>query len=91
MRPLQVVLPERRPDLQYALGEVLLSPYQGKWDSLLAAWRVDALCEFWTWTVEESLPALSHEAPTDPGQVDRDSPLPRAPVGLQRGREPSGY
>ena len=36
--PPPVVLPERGPDLQYALGEeLLLSPYQGKWDSLLAA------------------------------------------------------
>ena len=46
---------------------------------------MDALWEFWTWVAEESLLALSQEALTDPGQVDRASPLPRAPVGLQRG------
>ena len=85
IRPPQIVLPEREPDLQYALGKALLSPYQGKWDSLLAPWRSDALWEFWTWAAEESLLALSQEALTDPGQVDRASPLPRAPVGLQRG------
>ena len=59
IRPPQVVLPEREPNLQYALGKAPLSPYQGKWDSLLAPWRVDALWEFWTWAAEESLLALS--------------------------------
>ena len=75
-------MPEREPDLHCALGEALLSPYHGKWDSLLAARRVEVLHDFWTWAGEESLLALFQEAPTDHGQVDRASPLPRAPVEL---------
>ena len=59
VRPPPVVLPEREPDLQYALGEALLSPYQGKWDSLRADRRVGALWEIWTWAAEESPLALS--------------------------------
>ena len=88
VRPSPIVRPEREPDLQHALGEALLSPYQDNWDSPLTARQVDALWEFWTWVAEESLLVLSHVALTEAGQVDQASPLPQAPLGFQRGRGP---
>ena len=57
--PPQVILPEREPDLQHALGEALLSPYEGQWETLLAAWWVHELWAFWAWAAEESVLALS--------------------------------
>ena len=84
--PPPVLPPERDPDVQYVVGEELLFPYHGKWDSLLAARRVDEPLEFLTCAAAESLLALSQAAPTDPSQVDRVTPLLRAPVGLQCGR-----
>ena len=65
VRPPQLILPER--DSQRALGEALLSLYQGRLETLLAARRLDELWAFWTWAAEESLLALSQEALTDPG------------------------
>ena len=59
VRPPQVILPEREPNLQHALGEALLSPYQGKWETLPVARWVDELRAFWTWVAEESLLVLS--------------------------------
>ena len=81
-----VVLPESDLGLQYATGEALLYTYQGKWDSVRAAWRVDALSEFWTLAAEDCRLAPSHVALTNPGHVDKANPLPRALMGLQRGR-----
>ena len=37
VRPPQVILPERELDVGHALGKALLSPHQGKWETLL--WR----------------------------------------------------
>ena len=82
IRPPQIVLPKREPDLQKPLSEALLSLYQGRWDSLLAARRVDAVWELWMWAAEESVLALSEEAMTNRGHVDRANPLPRALVRL---------
>ena len=54
---------------------------------MLATRSVDVWWEFWTLVAEESLLALTQEALTDSGHVDRANPLPQAPVGLQRERE----
>ena len=88
--PPHIVLSEREPDLQHAVGEVLLSLYQGKWGCLLAAWQVMCCVSFGRCKREESLLALSEEVLLDPGQVDRANPLPRALVGLHRERATKG-
>ena len=46
VRPLQVIMPDREPHLQHALGEARLSPYQGQWKALVTDRRVDDLWSF---------------------------------------------
>ena len=85
VKPKKVEVPQREPEALEELGACLLGPLEAEWAAVMERGDVNAAWEYWTWTAEEVLLALSlpHLAPAD---IDGRAPLPVAPAMLSRGR-----